>query len=434
MTDQAATRIRISGGRVIDPANDIDRITDLFLADGRVVALGAAPDGFRAESNIDASGRIVAPGLIDLCARLREPGQEHKATIAGETAAAVAGGITTLCVPPDTDPVIDTPAVVELIHQRAELSGKARVVTIGALTLGLDGERLSEMAALREAGCPGVSNCLRPIGNTHIQRRAMEYAGTYGLTVFLHAQDPWLADGGCAHEGPVASRMGLPGIPAAAEIAAVARDLALIEQTGVRAHFCRLTTARAVQMVARAQYDGAPVTADVAVPYLFLTEMDLAGFNAQCHVNPPFRTQRDREALRAALVRGTLGAICSDHQPHEADAKLAPFAATEPGISGIDTLLGLTLKLVEEGVLTLPQAIERLTAGPAAMLGLSDHGRLNPGAVADIVVFDADAHWRVTTDSLHSSGHNTPFEGWELSGRVSHTLVAGRLVYGRAGT
>lgn len=421
----------LRGGRVIDPANRIDRITDLFVQRGKIVALDQAPADFTADHELDARGKIVCPGLVDLSARLREPGDEHKATIDSETRAAAGGGITTLCCPPDTDPVIDTPAVVELIRQRAEQAGYARVVTLGALTQQLEGELLSEAAALQQAGCCGLSNAYRPLATTQIQRRAFEYAATFGLTVFIHAEDHALANGGCAHEGAVATRMGLPAIPAAAETAAVARDLALIEQIGVRAHFCRLTTARAVQMVARAQYDGLPVTADVATPYLYLTDVDIVGFNAQCHVHPPLRTAQDRDALRAGLARGTLSAICSDHQPHEADAKLAPFPATESGISGLDTLLALSLRLLDEKLLSLPEVIERLTLGPARILGLTQQGTgsLSPGKRADICIFDPEQPWRVGADTLLSAGHNTPFLGWELKGRVTHTLLGGKLVF-----
>jgi dihydroorotase len=420
--------LRLRGGRVIDPANGIDGIMDMYIADGCIAALGSAPEGFTAAREIDASGCVVCPGLVDLCARLREPGQEHKATIATESVAAAAGGITTLCCPPDTNPVVETPADIELIRLRAEKIGKTRIVTLGALTHGLDGERLSEMAALKNAGCVGVSNALRPLANTLVLRRAMEYAATFDLTVFLHANDHWLSANGCAHEGRVATRLGLPGIPEAAETAAVARDLTLIEQTGVRAHFCRLTTARAVNMVARARFDGLPVTADVAIPYLHLTENDIDHFDSRCHVIPPFRTTQDRQHLREALKRGTLSAVSSDHQPHEADAKLRSFPSTEPGISGLDTLLPLGLRLVDGHVLELGELIHRLTAGPSAILGLP-FGTLSIGATADVCVFDPERAWQLTTDTIRSNGHNTPFMGWEMKGRVTHTLLAGRLVH-----
>ena len=422
------TSTLIRGGLVIDPANSVDAVLDLCITDGRVVALGAAPEGFTPDITIDAVDHVVCPGLIDICARLREPGQEQKATIESESLAAASGGITTLCCPPDTTPIIDTPAVTEFIRLRAEAAGHARIVTLGALTQALAGEHLSEMAALRQAGCVGVSNALQPMINPLVQRRALEYAATFDLTVFLYPNDHWLANNGCAHEGKVATRLGLRGIPEAAETAAVARDLALIEQTGVRAHFCRLTTGRAVRMLARAQFDGAPVTADVAMPYLYLTEMDISDFDTDCHLIPPLRTLEDRQQLRDALQQGTITAVCSDHQPHEADAKLGPFPATEPGISGLDSLLSLGLRLVDENALELPDLIQRLTTGPADILGLP-YGNLGIGMTADVCIFDPADSWQLDNTTMRSHGHNTPFAGWEMPGRVTHTLLAGKLVY-----
>ncbi|MDX1696648.1 MAG: dihydroorotase [Thiohalobacterales bacterium] len=427
---ETARRLRITGGRVIDPAIDRDAASDVFIADGRIAAVGEAPDGFTADRSIDASDCIVCPGLVDISARLREPGQEHKATIASETAAAASGGITTLCMPPDTDPVIDTPAVAELVRLRAESAGLAHVVTLGALTRGLQGEQLSEMAALKRAGCVGISNGLQPMATTLVRRRALEYAATFDLTVFLHAQDHALANGGCAHEGRVATRLGLPGIPEAAETAAVAHDLALLEQTGARAHFCRLTSGRAVRMVARAQFDGAPVTADVAIPYLYLSEIDIGEFDSQCHLMPPLRTVEDRQQLRDAVQRGTLSAICSDHQPHEPDAKSCPFPSTEPGASGLDTLLPLGLRFAEQQGMELSALIDRLTRGPASILGLPC-GTLSPGANADICIFDPQRTWLADTANLASEGHNTPFLGNEMQGQVIHTLLDGRIVFSR---
>ncbi len=421
-------RIRIFGGRLIDPSNDIDGQFDLYIADGQIAAIGEAPDGFAADRQLDATGMCVTPGLVDLCARLREPGQEHKASIDSECRAAASSGITTLCCPPDTDPVIDTPAVVELIRHRSRQVGAARVVALGALTPGLQGLHLTEMAALQHAGCVGVSNARNALGSTLIERRAFEYAATFGLTVFLHADDAALSADGCLHEGRVSTRLGLPGIPEAAETVAVARDLALIEQTGVRAHFCRLTTRRAVRMVARAQFDGVPVTADVAIPYLYFTDVDASQFGPDYHFIPPLRTAEDREGLLQSLKSGTLGALCSDHQPHEPDAKLAPFPATEPGASGLDSLLPLTLKLVEDGYLSLPDAIARLTCGPARILNIPC-GELAVGRVADVCIFDLHANWRLNQQTISSRGKNTPFMGWEMRGRVHYTLRDGHIIF-----
>jgi len=421
--------VLIKNGHLIDPKNDIDSQHDVYIVDGRIASRTKAPKGFKADETIDASGQIIMPGIVDLSARLREPGYEHKGTIESETRAAAAGGVTTLCVPPDTLPIIDNPAVAELIQHRAEAAGFANVVTLGALTVGLKGEQLTEMAELhQEGGCAGVSNGTKYISNTLIMRRAMEYAASCGLTVFITPEEHSLVNGGVAHEGGVSTRLGLPGIPEAAETVAVARELMLVEQTGVRAHFCRLSAGRAVNMIARAQYDGLPITADVAAHQLHLTEMDLGHFNSLCHVRPPLRTQRDMEALQHALQSGHISAVCSDHQPHDADAKLAPFSETEPGISSIETLLPLTLRLVDDALLTSIEAIARLTHHPAEILGL-DKGHLAEGAIADICIFDPEKHWTVEAQNLVSQGKNTPLNGWDLKGRVTHTLLNGEIVF-----
>lgn len=419
----------ITGGRLIDPANGMDGKKDLYIdAKGFVAGAGKAPAGFKATRTIDAAGKIVCPGLVDLRARLREPGLEYKATIESETRAAVAAGITTLCCPPDTHPVIDTPAMAQMLQSRAWRFGLAFIHPLGALTRGLDGKLLADMEALDEAGCVGFTNAFTPISDTQVLRRAFEYAATLDLTVFLHAEDPWLKGAGCVHEGEVSTRLGLPGIPEAAETVAVARDLALIEQTGCRAHFCGLSSVRAIAMVAEAQKRGLPVSADVTAHHLHLTEHDVEGFDSQCHVRPPLRSKKDREALRRALKNGVLGAICSDHQPHEPDAKLAPFARAEPGISALETLLPLTLKLVDENVLELSEAIALLTSKPAQILGI-DTGQLGIGATADVCVFDPKQTWTLTEDQIVSRGHNTPFLNWEFRGRVTHTFVGGKLVF-----
>lgn len=423
-------RLLISNGRIIDPANHIDAITDLYIADGKIVGRGNKPAGFEADQVLDATDQIVIPGLVDLSARLREPGQESKGTIASETRAAAAGGITTLCVPPDTDPIIETPAVAELITRRADDAGYARVKTLGALTQGLASEQLAEMALLRDQGaCVGLSNAYSAISNTRVMRRAMEYAASCRMTVFLHAEDPSLSAGGCVHEGVISNRLGLPGIPEAAETVAVARELMLIEQTGVRAHFCHLSTSHSVQMIARSIHDGLPISMGVSAHQLHLTEMDVGFYNSQCHVLPPLRTERDRDGLRAGLASGAISAICSDHQPHDDDAKLAPFSETEPGISGLETLLPLSLRLVDDGVLSLNAALARLTCEPAGILGLNDCGTLSESSRADICIFDPEQRWTVTPNELMSAGKNTPFGGWELKGKVTHTLLEGRIVY-----
>ncbi|NOX26762.1 MAG: dihydroorotase [Gammaproteobacteria bacterium] len=425
----SAQKIHIRGGTVVDPANGINGQRDIFISEGKITAVSNdVPKGFKADSVIDASGHIVCPGLVDMCARLREPGQESKATIASETTAAAAAGITSLCCPPDTDPVIDTPAVATLIQDKAKDSGKTFVYTLGALTQELEGERLSEMGSLKAAGCVGVSNAYSPFKNTLILRHALEYAASHDLVVHLHAEDKDLRKDGCVHEGQISTRLGLAGNPTAAETVAVSQILALIEQIGVKAHFCRLSTARAVQMIARAQYSGLQVTADVSAHQLHLTDMDVGYFNSDCHVSPPLRSLRDREGLRAGLSKGTISAICSDHQPHEADAKLAPFAATEPGISSLETLLPLSLRLVNEGLIELSPLIASLTHKPAQLLGI-EAGTLSPGSLADVCIYDPEREWQLDNDTIRSQGHNTPMMHWQFTGQVTHTLLHGKVIF-----
>jgi len=419
----------IKGGRIIDPANNIDQVADLYIdEEGFVAAVGDPPEEFKEKTVIDAEGQIVCPGLVDLRARVREPGLEYKATIESETQAAVSAGITTLVMPPDSNPVIDTPAMAQMVQHRAWRFQSAFIHPLGALTKNLDGKQLADMEALDEAGCVGFTNAFVPVKDTLVMRRAMEYAASYDFTVFLHSHDPWLQEHGCAHEGEVSTRLGLPGIPEAAETVGVARDLALIEQTGVRAHFCQLSSARAIDMIAEAQQRGLRVTADVTAHHLHLTEHDIGFFDSQCHVIPPLRSQRDRDALRQALSNSVVSCVCSDHQPHEADAKLAPFIQSEPGISGLETLLALTIKLVNENLLTMEAAIASLTSNPADIIGV-DTGHLSIGATADICIFDPAASWTVTPEKFVSEGKNTPFSGWELPARVRYTLVGGNIVY-----
>ncbi len=423
------TALSIINGRIIDPANNMDAQHDIHINNGKIIALGTPPQGFSAKRTLDASNKIVCPGLIDLRAAMREPGLEHIATIASETRAAASAGITTLCCPPDTLPIIDTPAVANLIRYQANQAGYARVFPLGALTKSLSGEQISEMVALKEAGCIGVSNALSPITNTLVMRRAMEYAATYDLTVFLHAEDHWLRNDGCVHEGAMSTRYGLPGIPEAAETVAVARDLALIEQTGVRAHFCGISTGQAIRMIGRAQHDGVNVSADVTAHHLHLSEVDVSKFNSMCHVRPPLRTQRDQSSLRMGLKQGIVSAICSDHQPHNADAKLAPFSDTAHGISALETLLPLSLKLANDvRLLSLSEVIAHLTHKPASILGINS-GTLTIGRAADICIFDPEHEWILSENAVQSQGLNSPFLGWDLKGRVFYTLLDGKVVF-----
>lgn len=420
--------ILIRNGRILDPANAVDKIGDLYIADGRIQSIDVAPADFKTQQTIDADGLWVIPGIIDLSARLREPGLEYKADIASETVAATSAGITTLCVPPDTDPVIDEPAVVDLIHRKVARVGHARVVALGALTAGLRGEHLSEMAALERAGCVGVSNGRHPLTNALVLRRSLEYAATRDITVFIEPNDGALSNQGCAHEGAIATRLGLPPIPYAAETAAIAHTLELVTDTGVRVHFCRLSCSRSVDLIAQAQQAGLKVSADVAAHQLFLTEMDINSFNTNCHVLPPLRTQRDMQSLRSGVKQNIIGAICSDHQPHEIDAKLAPFPSTEPGISALETLLPLTLKLVKDGELDINTAIAKLTCEPAAILGVN-LGNLGSGTPADVCIVDPEKEWTLDVEQMKSRGRNTPFHGWNFVGKTKHTLVKGKLVY-----
>ncbi|PCJ32562.1 MAG: dihydroorotase [Gammaproteobacteria bacterium] len=418
---------QIINGRVINPANQLDAQVDVFIRDDIIIAIGEQPVDFVADNTIDATGLIVCPGLVDLNARLREPGQEHTATIETETRAAVAGGITSLCIPPDTDPVIDTAAVVELIEDRAKKSARAMVYTVGALTQKLQGDLLTEMAALTAAGCIGFSNGLSPIKNSLILRRAMEYAASLNLKIFINAADPWLYQG-CAHEGAVSARLGLDGIPETAETIAISRDLLLIEQTGVNAHFHNLSCGKSVELIKQAQQQGLNVTADVSAHHLHLSEHDIGNYDSLSHVMPPLRSIRDREQLQQGLRDGVISAISSHHQPLDNDAKLGPFADTTPGISGLETLLPLTMKLVEDDELSLSQAIASLTNQPAAILGI-EAGQLKVGAQADICIIDPNAHNECQPAQFISAGKNSPFANWLFNSQVRHTLFKGNSVF-----
>ncbi|WP_432697253.1 dihydroorotase [Marinobacterium sp. YM272] len=422
--------ILIRGGRLIDPAQQMDQVTDLYIRGEEILAIGDAPDGFEADEIIDAQGLVVCPGFIDLCAHVREPGYTQKGSIASETAAAAAGGITTLVTPPTTKPVVDTPAVAEMIQDRAAEQGLARVLPMGALTQGLAGEQLAPMHALASSGCIAFTNTRKPVASTLVLLRALEYASTHDLLVVFQAQDPSLSVNGCMHEGATSTRLGLNGISEAAETIEVSRCLMLVEQTGVRAHFGQLSCERSVRLIEAARERGLRVSADVSIQNLLLTDESVSGFDADYHLLPPLRGQLDRAGLRQGLVTDTLQAICSDHQPHEAIAKQAPFAATEPGMSNLETLLPLALQLVEEQLLELPQMIEKLTLGPARILGLDD-GTLEVGTQADICIFDPHETWALDTTQMRSGGRNTPFAGQTLTGRVQTTLLGGEIVFRR---
>ena len=419
------SRLTIRGGRLLDPASGRDEIADLHIADGQIAAIGAPPAGFDADEHIEADGLWVAPGLVDLWARLGEPGHEQRGTIASESRAAALGGITTLVCAPDTDPVIDETATVELIHHRAAQAGYARVHPIGALTRGLEGRQLAEIATLRAAGCVAMSNADTPIRDTRVLRRAMEYAASFAIPLLVNPKDAFLAEGGCAHEGPVATRLGLPGIPVAAEAVAMAQRLELVAQSGARVHFSRLSSARGVDLLRQAQRDGLPVSGDVAIHNLHFTEADLAGYDALCHVLPPLRSAADRDALREAVADGVLLAICSNHAPLESDAKLAPFPQTEPGISAFDAMLPLLLQLGEEMGWSPLQTLRPATRAPAQLLGL-DAGTLAVGGAADVLLIEPRAEWIFSRAAMHSRGRNSPCEGRSLRGRLHRVLLGGR--------
>lgn len=424
--------LHIRNGRLVDPKSGIDGVRDLYVAERRVAGVGAAPAGFRAERVIDAAGLVVAPGLVDLAARLREPGLEYKATLDSELYAAVAGGVTSLACPPDTDPPLDEPGLVEMLKRRAASRNLAHVHPVGALTAKLEGARLAEMAMLRDAGCVAFSQADAPIVDTAVLWRALQYAATLGFTVWLRPQDPMLSRDGVAHDGDLATRLGLPGIPSFAETIALATILELVRATGTRVHLCRLSTAAGAAMVRAAKAEGLPLTCDVGVHHVHLSEMDLAYYDAHCNLVPPLRSLRDRDALQAGLADGTIDAICSDHTPVDEDAKQMPFGESDPGATGLELLLPLTLKWARERKIALADALARVTCEPARILGI-EAGHLARGAPADVCIFDPEAYVKVTPAMLKSQGKNTPFLGYELPGQVRFTLVAGEVRYeGRA--
>lgn len=424
-------KLAVNNAHIIDPASGLNEVSNLYITNSKFAHIGnTPPDGFTAEQTIDASSQYLFPGIIDLAAYLRDPGQEFKASIESETRAAVSGGITQLFYMPEPHTSIDNMPMVNLILKRAKAQKKARVKVIGAITQELKGEQLTNMGGLKYAGCAGVSNQRQAFSSTHTLRMAMDYAATYDLPLFLHPIDHALCGDGCAHEGPVATRMGLPGIPVAAETTAAAQIISLAEELGTSVHLCRLSAANSVELVRRAKQRGLPVTADVAAHQLFLTEMDISDFNPLCHVQPPLRSQRDLEALRQGVADGTIDAICSDHQPHEIDAKLAPFQQTEPGISALETLLPLVMRLAEEKSMSMETAIASITHRPATITG-SKQGSLKIGKKADFTVFDPTDFWQLRAKDLLSQGKNTPFEGWSFSGRCSKTFIRGKCVFDR---
>jgi dihydroorotase len=425
--------IEIKHGRVIDPANGIDAIRNVYVNEGRIAAVGQAPAGFHADQLLDASGLIVAPGLVDLSARLREPGYEYKATLESELDAAMAGGVTSLLCPPDTDPVLDEPGLVEMLVHRARLLNQSHVYPLGALTMGLKGKELTEMAELTEAGCVGFAQAEEPIQDTTVLQRAMQYASTFGYTVWLRPQDPYLGRSGVAHAGPLASRLGLSGVPVISETVALHTVFELMRGTGAKVHICRISSAAGIALIRAARAEGLPVTCDVGAHHIHLTDNDIGFFDANARMTPPLRSQRDRDAIQSALLDGTIDAICSDHTPLDDEEKLLPFAEASPGATGLELLLSLSIKWAEQAAssgATLSTAIARITCDAARIAGINA-GSLAVGGAADICVFDPAARWKVEAAALRSQGKHTPFLGYELPGQVRHTIVAGRIAFSR---
>ena len=425
-------KLHIKNGHLIDPANGIDAQKDIYIAAGKIVGVGTAPADFQASKTIDATGLTVIPGLVDLSARLREPGYEYKATLESELQAAMQGGVTSLVCPPDTDPVLDEPGLVEMLKHRAKTLNRAHVFPLGALTAGLKGEALTEMAELTDAGCIAFSQADEPILDTTVLLRAMQYAKTFGYAVWLRPQDPHLGRSGIAHSGPIASRLGLSGVPVMAETIALHTILELVRASGARVHLCRMSSAAGLELVRAAKKEGLPITCDVGAHYIHMTDADIGFFDSNARVNPPFRAQRDRDAIRRALSDGTIDAICSDHTPVDDDEKLLPFGEASPGATGLELLLSLALKWADECGDGSPQAVgkavAKVTSDAARVVGLAA-GQLAVGSTADICLFDPAVRWKVEAKALASQGKHTPFLGYELIGQVKATIVAGHVAF-----
>ena len=429
-------KILIKNGRVIDPATNFDEICDVAIAAGRIVAIKHIAPNFSPNRTLNASGCIVAPGLVDLAVRLREPGHEHEGMLESEMAAAVAGGVTSLVCLPDTEPVLDEPGLVEMLKMRAEKLHQARVFPLGALTRNLQGAELTEMVELTEAGCVGFGQAEVPLANTQVLLRALQYASTFGFAVWLRPQELYLGTG-VAASGPLAIRMGLPGVPVAAETIALHTIFELMKATGARVHVCRLSSAAGVALVRQAKDEGLDVTCDVSINSLHLTDIDIGYFDSRARLSPPLRQNRDREAIREGLADGTIDALVSDHTPVDEDAKALPFAEAEPGATGLELLLSLALKWGQDCGVGLVRALAVVTSEPARVLGVAlgtlqaSAGQLVAGGVADVCILDPQDEWVVQPDALCSQGNHTPFSGYALPGRVRCTIVGGQVVFER---
>jgi dihydroorotase len=420
------SRLLVTGGTLVDPVAGTAAPGDVLIDGDRIAAAGSIDGGDA--TVIDARGLLVLPGLVDMHVHLREPGYEYKETIATGTAAAVAGGFTSLACMANTEPVNDNAAVTQYILDRARIAQSARVYPIGALSQGLKGERLAEIGEMHRAGIVAVSDDGRPVMDAGLMRRALEYSRMFGLPVIVHEEDQHLAAGGAMNEGVTSLRLGLRGIPAAAEEVMIARDVALARLTGGRLHVAHVSTVGAVALLREAKAEGLPVTAEVTPHHLFLTEEAVEGYGTNAKMAPPLRTRADVDAVRTALADGTIDAIATDHAPHHHDEKDIEFDHAANGIVGLETALPLALRLIAEGVLDLPRLVARLTVGPARVLGIPA-GTLAPGAAADLTIIDPERRWRVEARSFRSKSRNTPFEGWEMTGRAVAVLVGGRLVH-----
>jgi dihydroorotase len=423
--------ILIRGGRVIDPARRLDELADVLLLEGRVEAIGrnmGMPSGAMV---VDATGQVVAPGLIDLHVHLREPGQEDLETVATGALAAAAGGFSAVCAMPNTDPVCDNQGVVGFMKAQAQRAGKARVYPIGAISLGQKGQQLAEFGELVGAGAVAVSDDGKPVVSSHLMRTALEYARTFGIPVADHCEEPTLSAGGVMHEGIVSTRLGLKGIPAAAEEIMVARDLLLAELTGGHIHLCHMSTRGSVDLIRRAKDRGIRVTAEACPHHFSLTHEACEGYDTNAKMSPPLREPEDRDSIRQGLKDGTIDVIATDHAPHHYDAKEREFDDAPNGIIGLETALGLAItELVKTGLLSLAELVERMSSGPARIFGLPG-GTLAPGAPADVTVFDPEAEWTVHPQEFYSRSRNTPFGGRRLTGRATVTIVRGQVAYQR---
>lgn len=423
--------ILIKAGRVIDPAQGVDGQFDVLIENGRIARVGQnlAGQNFSGQV-IDAAGKLVVPGLIDIHVHLRDPGYEYKEDIQSGTQAAVAGGFTSVACMPNTNPVNDNKAVSLYIRHRAQEVGLANVFPIGAITKGLKGESMAEMGELREAGCLALSDDGKPVNNSELMRRALEYSRPFGLTLITHAEDLSLVGEGVMNEGFVATELGLKGIPWVAEDAATARDIMLAEFTGGKLHVAHVSTRGSVELVRQAKKRGVQVTCEATPHHFTLTDEAVRGYETNAKMNPPLRSAEDVAAIRAGLADGTIDAIATDHAPHHFDEKNVEFNIALNGIVGLESALPLTLELVKEGVLSLPQAIRLLTCGPAQALGIP-RGTLAEGVAADVTIIDPELSWTLEADKLASKSKNTPFDGWIMQGAATHTLVAGKVVYQR---